>query len=455
MNIQDRLNAMRLSRRSLFAAAGALGASATLAQTGLFRLAAAAPADRLQHLLAASKDAPAESLQDILDITATTEALDVTVLGVAIDNIKNGKFSQAIPDLVLNVLTAARAQEQFHLEFFQSLGGRPLTQTFTLPDPSVVTDYNTLFGALVGQESREIASQLAAIATYTALGRSDLVKMSFQYTAEEAEHRLLSNYALGTRPVLDVAFEKVMYKTTSEFLADLYKIGLINGPYPLADYPGPGAIDATNVTEHVPGGPSAMCMAPVASPGQGAGSVYFKETGHYLSHGFKSYWDKYGGLAIFGYPISEEMTENGATVQYFERARFEWRPGSWPERFDVELGLLGDWVAGQRSLLGTAAFQPVSPPSGSGQWGSDNGWAKSIFFSQTGHNLGGGFKAYWEKYGGLAIFGYPISEEFQENGLTVQYFERQRFEWHPGAWPERFDVELGLLGSEYLKAKTG
>jgi hypothetical protein len=38
----------------------------------------------------------------------------------------------------------------------------------------------------------------------------------------------------------------------------------------------------------------------------------------------------------------------------------------------------------------------------------------------------------------VAIYGFPISEEFQEvnpdTGLvyTVQYFERQRFEWHPG-----------------------
>jgi len=448
MSTHDRLAAMRLSRRSLFMAAGALGASATLAQTGLLGRAAAAPVNKLQNLVGSSHGAPAESLQDILNITATTEALDVTVLGVAIDNIKKGNFDQQIPDLVLNVLTAARAQEQFHLEYFLSLGGQPLTQTFTLPDPSVVTTYNTLFSALVAQETREIANQLAAVATYTALGRADIVKTTFQYAAEEAEHRLLSNYALGTRPANDVAFEKVLYQKSSDFLADLYKVGLINGPYPLATYPGPGAIDASNVIERVPGGPIVAC----AAPAQGAGSIFFPQTGHNLSHGFKSYWEMYGGLAIFGYPITEEFIEEGATVQYFERARFEWRPGSWPERYDVELGLLGDWVATQRNLLSSAPFQHAGPSSDAVEWG--NGWGSTIYFPQTGHNLGGGFGAYWKKYGGLAIFGYPISEEFQEDGLTVQYFERQRFEWHPGAWPERFDVELGLLGSEYLKAES-
>ena len=54
------------------------------------------------------------------------------------------------------------------------------------------------------------------------------------------------------------------------------------------------------------------------------------------------------------------------------------------------------------------------------------------------------------------MFGYPISEEFREvnpddgREYTVQYFERQRFEWHPGAWPERYDVLLGRLGAQLL-----
>jgi len=58
------------------------------------------------------------------------------------------------------------------------------------------------------------------------------------------------------------------------------------------------------------------------------------------------------------------------------------------------------------------------------------------------------------------VFGYPISEEFREVNLddgqeyVVQYFERARFEWHPGAWPERYDVLLGRLGHTLLEART-
>jgi quercetin dioxygenase-like cupin family protein len=71
------------------------------------------------------------------------------------------------------------------------------------------------------------------------------------------------------------------------------------------------------------------------------------------------------------------------------------------------------------------------------------------FFLATKQSLCSGFRAYWEKYGGLAIFGYPITAEMKDaNGVTVQWFERARFEWHPGAWPERYDVLLGRIGAE-------
>lgn len=71
------------------------------------------------------------------------------------------------------------------------------------------------------------------------------------------------------------------------------------------------------------------------------------------------------------------------------------------------------------------------------------------WFYETKQSLCFGFRAYWEKYGGLAIFGYPISPEMQDsNGVNVQWFERARFEWHPGTWPARYDVLLGRIGSE-------
>ncbi|NTW00543.1 MAG: sortase, partial [Oscillochloris sp.] len=55
--------------------------------------------------------------------------------------------------------------------------------------------------------------------------------------------------------------------------------------------------------------------------------------------------------------------------------------------------------------------------------------------------------------GGLAVFGYPISEPFDEDvgsgTRQVQYFERNRFEEHPEE-PAAYRVQLGRLGAELM-----
>ena len=73
-------------------------------------------------------------------------------------------------------------------------------------------------------------------------------------------------------------------------------------------------------------------------------------------------------------------------------------------------------------------------------------------FAQTGHCIGGRFAQYWNQNGGLPVFGYPLTDELTEGGLTVQYFERQRFELHPENTAP-YDVLLGRLGVEALQAQ--
>src|SRR5439155_727731 len=72
------------------------------------------------------------------------------------------------------------------------------------------------------------------------------------------------------------------------------------------------------------------------------------------------------------------------------------------------------------------------------------------YYPETGHTLGEPFKSNWLAKGGLAVFGYPISEPYSDDsGLKVQWFERARFEYHPDL-PPQFVVSLGLLGVEAL-----
>ena len=174
----------------------------------------------------------------------------------------------------------------------------------------------------------------------------------------------------------------------------------------------------------------------------GPDRVYFSQTGHYLSYGFLNYWRGHGGLNIFGYPLTDEITDQstGLTVQYFERAVFEWHADQ-PEGQRVELQRLGaDLTQGNTE----PAFDRITATS-------DN---SCNFYSETGHRLCNGFLSYWQNHGGLSIYGFPISEEFQQKNpddgqmYTVQYFERARFEWHPNSDGSGGVVMLGRLGAQ-------
>lgn len=244
MNPHETLAATYLTRRAALKAAGVGAAGFTLAQTTFLRAAAA----------------KSDTVQDILDITATTERFGVTFLGEGLQANKDGKFDMPWPDNVVAVVTAARAQEHYHLDAFQKAGGKPLVKTFTVP-PEYLTSFYAFFGAVVEQETAETAAQIAAIKAFTNLGRPDLVKVSFQYAAEEAEHRLLGNYTRGVRPANDHAFAPALFETVNDYLASLKKRGIIDGPGTKISYPGPGDIDDTNVTNKTPGGPAASCIS--------------------------------------------------------------------------------------------------------------------------------------------------------------------------------------------------
>jgi type VII secretion-associated serine protease mycosin len=207
-----------------------------------------------------------------------------------------------------------------------------------------------------------------------------------------------------------------------------------NGPVAITLSGGPD--DARQIDFHL--SPAAnSAFAPVAPIPDSPDQRYFTETGHSLSFGFKIYWESRGSLPLFGLPISEEFQENGYTVQYFERARFEYHPEYAGTPYETELGLLG------REATNWIVYPPIAP--------FDN-TAERVFFPETGHSLARGFLAYWQQHGGLAIFGLPISEEIQENGYSVQYFERNRFEYHPEL-PAEFQVSLGLLGRDLAGQK--
>jgi hypothetical protein len=197
---------------------------------------------------------------------------------------------------------------------------------------------------------------------------------------------------------------------------------------------------------------SLLALSAIFTPVSAAPAVAeqcFPQTGFCVRGRFLDYWNAHGGLAVNGYPLTGEFVTvledgNAYTVQYFERVRMEYHPENQPPH-DVLLGQFGRRILD--TFLPSAPTAPVPPMAG------------YTYFAATGHNVGPRFTAYWQANGGLAQFGYPLTELFThrlEDGkeYEVQYFERARFEHHPENAPP-YDVLLGQFGRRVLSLDAG
>jgi len=172
---------------------------------------------------------------------------------------------------------------------------------------------------------------------------------------------------------------------------------------------------------------------------EGPEVLYFEQTGHNIKGLFKKFFETKGGIDIFGYPRTEEIVENGRIVQYFQRARFEYHPEHAGTPYEVQLTLLGDWVRQGQPVAQKATPLPTTPTQ--------------QYFPETGYSVHFAFLKFFRENGGVDVFGYPTTQEVRENGFTVQYFQRARFEYHPQHAGTRYEVQLGLLGDALLRNK--
>lgn len=162
-----------------------------------------------------------------------------------------------------------------------------------------------------------------------------------------------------------------------------------------------------------------LTALPTAPAQAQANQIYFPQTGHFLGGAFRGFWERNGGVEIFGFPVSPEFVQqrDGRVAQYFERARFE---------LDVVNGqaVISLGLVGREYLSATGqGFPRVARVTAPG----------IRYFPETGHIIRGEFKNFWERRGGVATFGFPLSEEFVQQlddgrNYIVQYFERGRFE---------------------------
>jgi hypothetical protein len=72
------------------------------------------------------------------------------------------------------------------------------------------------------------------------------------------------------------------------------------------------------------------------------------------------------------------------------------------------------------------------------------------FFGESGKSVCYNFLDFFTTNGGVAQFGYPVTNFQLEDGWIVQYFQRARFEWHPELPPGQ-KVKLTDLGTRYFQ----
>lgn len=145
--------------------------------------------------------------------------------------------------------------------------------------------------------------------------------------------------------------------------------------------------------------------------------AFVVETGHNIHGVFLSFYNSHNGPENFGSPVTEAFLENGLVVQYFQRARFEFRP-DFPEPYRVQLGLLGL----QYGITDPPVQSSVIPRP------DDPNYA---YFPATGLWVPYAMKRFFDAHGGWELFGYPISNIRYETKYFTQYFQRARLEWSP------------------------
>ena len=168
---------------------------------------------------------------------------------------------------------------------------------------------------------------------------------------------------------------------------------------------------------------------------------YFPETGHWVTGKFLRFYESVPDpIVVYGYPITDAFQTGsapqypGMLVQYFEKVRFEYHPENPPE-LAVVLSPLGEYM------------YEVEGPGSESHFSHGLGQCRNI--PADGFPVCYNFLTFFDAYGGIAQFGYPISAVEYHDNLMVQYFQRARLEMRNDLPPgER--VIVSDLGKQYF-----
>jgi len=188
-----------------------------------------------------------ESISDIVNIAQTAEHLAVTVLTAGVNN----AAKIGLTGITLETVQAILSEEIIHIQVLAAaFGAKPLTDSFTIPDPKILSDFMTFFETLEVADTIFNAAYMTATREFAELGQPTLAKITYQTGSVEAEHRVLARATLAQagnnnyRPVTNKAYETDLFLYVRDAAKALTDLGFLGGSGTAASFPGLDAATA-------------------------------------------------------------------------------------------------------------------------------------------------------------------------------------------------------------------
>ena len=198
--------------------------------------------------LASAGRSSADTIATVTTTAVTAEALAVSVLTAAVKAAPGTKLAP-----FTRVLKAANQAEFDHYAALSSLGAKPLTTRFWVPNAALGPGNVNLFKTLEVAETLFINAYLIGITVFAKAKQDKLARYAGEILGVEAEHRALARYAKNvvaghstiTRPNVpnNKGFETYTLKSMAAIVGELEKAGFGFGkqgasPGQFVDFPG-------------------------------------------------------------------------------------------------------------------------------------------------------------------------------------------------------------------------
>jgi hypothetical protein len=175
--------------------------------------------------------AACESIEDIMNILVTAEALSVTALARALANAAGGQL--ALNAEHVQMLTAVHAQELAHYQRLAGMSAKPSTSSFTVQG-DVLTDVPTFLKTVIWLEEWSVAAYLAASQEFALINQPALAQLAMSIASVEAEHRVGIRFFAIEAGVLtgipnDIGFQQAFFTSVGDAAGALRKKGFIGG----------------------------------------------------------------------------------------------------------------------------------------------------------------------------------------------------------------------------------